>query len=523
MQALPLEVVDRIVHFLAGGQVDALRKRTPEEAGGWSCLAPYAALSPQFLESVERRVWRSLDISSDHLEECAHRLSQGRRRPGYLKELRFRVDLPAVKMAEMGNYERPEETAAASEEFGLHVRRLFDMLHRLERHQGRDIHLHLADVAHEAPDMTGYEDRCCYDREPMTRHEFARTWHYDRARITLPGADSLPLLHRVQRLSFGEWGRTPDPRVQLELAARMPGLTAVDLVLDASERVSPPLLREDHRSLAEALRVYSEPTRKVAHATLKMLPRGASVVLQSGRLDLTVPQGYDLLGASLRVWSQRLTSFRVRGVVDGSLFWPRPQEEAAGAEPEWPRLQDLDVHAERHAPSGRWYFARSEPAYPAPQPPDYSFESTGDDSNHDEEGRRFSRSVPREETLQPLFAAWARALARMPALRTARLRFRIKFFHEGGGGGTQRWHIMEDWGVVYEAPGHGDGGRNNSNTAWYGMLTPEEKRCRRLVFLNTGGWRPVQETMDLLQAVGADSWPGSEMAVLTVDRDKIVR
>ncbi|KAK8137357.1 hypothetical protein PG984_005297 [Apiospora sp. TS-2023a] len=247
MRDLPLEIVDRIVDFLpGGGQADAPRKRTPEGEGCWPRLAPYATLSPQFLEAVQRRIWRSLDISNHHLEECARYLSnplQGR--PGCLRDLTFRVDLPVVEMAAWGRYEQLEETAAVSEEFGLHMRRLFDMLHSLDD-QGdqiekggggaHNIHLHLADVAHELPDDKSYVHRCCYDREPMTRYEFARKWRYDHVRITLPGIDSFPLVHCVRHLSFGEWCRRPDPSVQLMMAARMgPGLAAVDLVLDGNK------------------------------------------------------------------------------------------------------------------------------------------------------------------------------------------------------------------------------------------------------------------------------------------------
>ncbi|KAK8045720.1 hypothetical protein PG996_013784 [Apiospora saccharicola] len=372
------------------------------------------------------------------------------------------------------------------------------MLHSLEQqHHGEDqmememgfggahdIHLHLADVTHlDEPDAISYD----YNR----RHYNIR---YDHTRITLPGADELPLLHCVRHLSFGEWRRTPDPSVPLMMAAWMPNLTTVDLVLDTEGSQKPPPPRGEGQDLFEALKAYSEQTQKVAHATLNMRSGGQMDALVTRQLNFARTQGHNLLGASLRGWSQRLASFRVRGVVDGSLFWPHPHEKglvsddennsnnAPSEEPEWPHMQDIDVHAERYAPSGRWYFTRSEPAYPAPSLPDYTFESTGDDSDHDDVGRRFSRSVPHEETIQPLFAAWARALVRMPSLRTARLRFRIKFFHEGGRAG--RWHSMEDWGVVYEAPGYES--KDKNKTAWCGVLTPEEQRYRRLIFQNTG-------------------------------------
>lgn len=490
--------------------MDAPREWTVED--GWSCLAPYATLSPQFLEAVQRRVWRSLDISNYHLEECARHLSQGRRCPGCLRKLTFRVDLAVV---ETRHFEQPVETAAASDEFGLHMRRLFDMLCSLEKHHENqldmggayDIHLHLADVAHlKAPGDMGYNN---YER-----------CRNDHTRITLPGADELLLVHYVQHLSFGEWHRTPDPSVRLKMAARMPELTALDLVLETYGVQNRPPLRQDRQALAATLKVF-------AGQTLKMPSGDQSAALITSKLDSAHAQGYGLLSASLRGWSQRLIRFRVRGVVDGSLFWPHLREGGGGGgdgfpvgsakdEPEWPQMQEFDIHIKRFTPSGGWCFNRSEPAYPAPATRDRTFESTGEDSDQDEEGRAVCRNVPHEERMQPLFSSWARALAHMPSLRTAQLRFRIKVFHEGG---TGRGHSMEDWTLVYEAPGH----KSMSNTVWDGKLGPEEQRCRRLIFHNTGGWRRVQETTELLQAVGSHSWPGTEMVVLTADRNKIVR
>ncbi|KAK8063094.1 hypothetical protein PG997_015191 [Apiospora hydei] len=494
MRDLPLEIIDRIVHFLPGGQ-DERRKGTPED--GRPRLAPYAAISPQFLEAVQRRVWRSLYVSTCLLDDCAQHL-QGRR-PGWLRSLTFRFDLPDVETAKLGWYEQPAETVAASEEFGLHMRRLFDILSRLEPKGTHDVHLHLADVAHlEAPDDMSYRGR---------------------TRITLPRADELPLLHCVSRLSFAAWRRQPAPNVQLEIAARMPDLTALHLVLHQFGLKDSALLRQDRRSLAEALTTYSEQTRDVAHA-------GFSMILDSRSfLRHMDPRAYDLLGASLRGWSQRLTSLRVQGVFNASLFWPQASEsnddKSTVKEPEWPGMQSFEVRLERYAPDLQWYFV--PPADPAQDPKfqllllsrDEPIEIPGppysDDS--DEEEVFAICNIPHEDTMQPLFASWAKALSRMPSLRTARIVFRVEMLNI-----QARKVSLQDWAVVYEAPGH-----QNKDAAWYDKLSPQERACRRLIFHNTRGWRPTQDTLDLLKAVGSSSWPGTEMAVLAVFWDTIVR
>ncbi|KAK7994150.1 glycoside hydrolase family 3 protein [Apiospora arundinis] len=520
MQHLPLEIVDRIVHFLAGGS-DAGRITR----GGRQRIAPYALISSQFLEAVQRRVWRSLFITNYHLAECARYL-QGRR-PGCLRKLKYCINLSVVETANLQRYERPVETAAVSDEFRQHLDRLFDMLHGLDRNcaqgsggpgamqrQNVKMNLRLVGVHHlEAPADMSYHSP-----------NFGR-YRHGRTRIALPRADELPMIHCVRRLSFGRWRRQPIPSVQLEIAARMLGLTELVLRLNEYGAEYPALLREGRRSLAEALAIYSEHTKDIIHAALIIPLDGYTSTRQMALPNLTYPQGYELLGSALRKWSQRLTSFRVEGILDGTLFWPQTREKddkGAADEPEWQSLQYLDVRLGSHTPSGWWYFMpEGDPTYGRPPrdpavdpkdqppllpdneptgPPDPFLGIMDDDSDSDDE-ERMLRSVPHEDTMQPLFEAWAKALGRMPSLRTARLRFQT---------------YKEEWEVVYEAPGYKD-------TMWYSMLGLEERGCRRLVFHNTGDWRPVEKTMNLLLAKGSVSWSSTHMIVLTAERNKIVR
>ncbi|KAH6638512.1 hypothetical protein BKA67DRAFT_665468 [Truncatella angustata] len=143
----------------------------------------------------------------------------------------------------------------------------------------------------------------------------------------------------------------------------------------------PGRLRDDRKSLALALETRSEETQIISHATLDMsLDNGA--ILQTLRMpDNKYPLEYDALSSSLRTWSQRLVHFSVRGVVDESLFWPHAQDNAAVASLEWRTDEDEDHRV---------------------------------------------RNVPNEDAIQPLLEAWAKALARMPLLRRAKVGFEVE-------------------------------------------------------------------------------------------------
>lgn len=64
-----------------------------------------------------------------------------------------------------------------------------------------------------------------------------------------------------------------------------------------------------------------------------------------------------------------------------------------------------------------------------------------------------------------------------------------------------------DWEVVYESP-------DFNESSWWEDLGEGERRSRRLIFHNTGGWRPHNDTMKLLQRIGEDSYPGTKSVVL---------
>jgi hypothetical protein len=168
-------------------------------------------------------------------------------------------------------------------------------------------------------------------------------------------------------------------------------------------------------------------------------------------------------------------------VFDGSLFWPPGEGPAAGAVlPSWPNLKNLSVKLGVSTPAGGWYFTRRPDA-----------------------ARGNHRNVPCEEELQPLFAAWSRALERMPVLENAVIFFELMLevdqeLLQQGEESTAFGH----WLVAFQAPRS----RPWQEWAmqWMVKLAPEQLARARLVFQCVSGWRPWHDTMERLNMLSGE-------------------
>ncbi|KAI4598726.1 hypothetical protein KJ359_002618 [Pestalotiopsis sp. 9143b] len=545
MNKLPQEIIDNIVSFLPDGpdQEQVLGDRRPYRA-------PYATISNSFCRAVERRSFEHIEITSDDLQAFEQYLSPPRQ-PG-LRALFFSVTLPAIDQTQARRFERPAETEAASQVFSRDVKRLFQVLSSLQCLRG--LRLCIMGVAH-APASTKKGVFGAEDEDDLRQYRCLRT------RLNLTNANELHRIRGISELSFGVWQRLLAPAVQLDLAARVEGLQVLGMRLDAFEMRYPGFLRDSRKYLADSFNIRSRETSTVFEARIDLSLDGGAAVQTKPMPCLTYPEGYDLLGASLRHWSQRLNNFRAHGVFDESLFWPHAQEDAAST-PEWPRLEVFNVHLERHTPSGWWCFMpKGNTAYgthprdpatdPNDQPPE-SYQVVGSEMDveqddwdmqdwdmqdipdafideeeewnvyngqYAEDADKCVRNVPNEETMQPLFEAWAKALGNMRSLRQARLCFRIETDLSDSDDEDEKDLCMVDWEVVYEAPDFADIYR-----LWWGELNDRERSSRRLIFHNTKGWRPDKGTMDILQRVGESSYPGTEMMAFVVDAyDNIIR
>ncbi|KFY92621.1 hypothetical protein V500_04118 [Pseudogymnoascus sp. VKM F-4518 (FW-2643)] len=417
----------------------------------------YAVISNKFCAAIERSMFKRLRINNEELETFAQVLTPSRR--GFLRFLSYSIVLPPVDEAVSHRYERPAETK-------------------------------------------------------VKLMSFRNTATYAHASIF--------------------W--RPMSCLGFDLAARMPGLQALDLVSASNEVRYPGVLRKDRCILAFALKLRSEETKKISMATLDMSVNDGDGALHQllPMPDLICPSGYDPLGSSLRTWSQRLTNFVVKGVFDEALFWPHALETTS-SHPQWLNLKDFYVQLERHTPSGWWYFMPkgkpkfgTPPRNPAEDPNDLPQLFTdnpidGADpfdkwDEYDWDCERgyampvedfFTRNFPNEDTMQPLLEGWAKALRSMPSLQRATLAFKVEIpDSRSSDEDNVSW---DDWEVIYESP------ESTSSYLWERNLAAGERSSRRLTFHNTRGWRPNRNTMDLLQRVGEDSYPGTKLVVLAVN------
>ncbi|KFX90624.1 hypothetical protein O988_08107 [Pseudogymnoascus sp. VKM F-3808] len=483
MNTLPQEIIDRIVFFLPQGWSGEYPNSKK------NCVARYAVISSKFRVAIERFTFRRIEIQNDELETFAQTLTSGRR--SFLRSLVYCITLPPIDPAVSQRYERPAETEAVSKLFSLHIKNLFDALNRLDGMRG--ITLDLSNV------WQFFEvDR---DEEMLYGQDEFRDFRHIRSRIDLLASDALPQLTFISHLKLSPWDRMPTPSVLLDLAAHMPGLQALDLAFISNER-----------------RPRKYPC-----------------------LHLIWALRYDPLGSSLRTWSQRLTEFHLKGIFDEALFWPHPLETTASP-PQWLNLKNLYVHLERQTPSGWWYFMPkgkpefgTPPRNPAKDPNDLPLPFTDNPiDGADPFDKRaedawdctqdygkpvedcFTRNVPNEDTMQPLLKGWARALRSMRSLQRATLAFSVEI--PDSKSSDEENVCWNDWEVIYESP------ESISDHCWNEQLEAEERSSRRLTFHNTRGWWPNKDTMDMLQRVGDDNYPGTKLVVLAVNEwDEVLR
>ncbi|KFZ17031.1 hypothetical protein V502_04791 [Pseudogymnoascus sp. VKM F-4520 (FW-2644)] len=381
-------------------------------------------------------------------------------RQGFLRILVYNILLPPINTAVSERFERPSETEAVSKLFSHYVKDLFDTLHRLDSLSG--ICLCFGDVSH--PYRRNDNETLVFEDDDglgISRHM--------RSRINLLDPEALPQLKCISNLELVGWQRTPAPSIMIDLAARMPGLVKLFLDTASYEVRYPGLLREDRHSLATMLKLRSEETKTASEAILDMSMDGGAVNQMVPMPNLTYPMGYDLLGSS------RLHSVFIR---DGANNLCDPSRNPA---------EDPDD---------------------LPQPFTDNPTDGADPFDREEEDNWNCQRI----IFRPLVEGWAKALQCMPSLRHARLSFGIVT----PVGGDEEDQSMEDWEIIYESP-------DFHNPTWK-TLGDGERSSRRLIFHGTGGWRPNNDTMDLLQRIGEDSYSGTKLVVLDInDFDEIIR
>ncbi|KAI1650615.1 uncharacterized protein F4817DRAFT_356515 [Daldinia loculata] len=250
---------------------------------------------------------------------------------------------------------------------------------------------------------------------------------YLRPRLALiDNADHFPVVKCVSKLVCSI--ANPRPRIALRaainIAKLLPSLGCIEITAREVGFYKAAVRREDEHGLADALVeanfLSGTECREVSLCLDWNDPYSFEKYDGWVVPDRRNSPSYDPLGAAVRTWSYNLVSLKVCGVFDGSLFWPSESERLEMPVLPWPCLREFYVNLGIVTPAGGWYFINQPDSH--------------------------KRNVPCEETMQPLFVAWAKALESMPVLQQAALRFRVIDDSE---------QYMYNWLVGIRAPGTG--------------------------------------------------------------------
>ncbi|KAI6083128.1 hypothetical protein F4821DRAFT_281107 [Hypoxylon rubiginosum] len=469
MDDLPIEVIERIVSFL------------PDTG-----LSSFATISSKWQHPVERRTFSCLTITSREadkytelkaLEQYVFSPSRAYRRK-YLREIHFRVCFPRLQTNQAHSY--------VCRTSWRHIQQLFRILalgdHLDATNEGRtggrkgitlDLGLicipesgsHLGFIFGNGVVLGNGREQLsqvkCISRLIQPCHIFARV--FDRN-------------YRTQ------WVQSLVPETAIHLVKSLPCLRY--LVIDDNHNAFTFLrgprhfINRDHfiRDLSNAN--YLSNHQGVATST------PLKVYLNFRPTDNFGGASTDIMSPTLRMWSHNVASFDVSGAFDRSLFWPQESEPTRMLtlpESPWPWLRSFHVKLLNETPSGDPYFATSNASR--------------------------SQNVPVKDKVQPLFESWAKALAAMPIIEQATVRWSLTF-------DTPEANSKRDWLVGFQAPGTT---LRLNRHAWEHNVTADMRMRPRLVFQNDHGWRPDHMTMKQLHKMGEEKFPMNTMIEVDVD------
>lgn len=494
METLHEEVVRRIVQFIAGEWPHA------------RSIAALATLSSKWQRAVERLTFEDLKIANhdDDLEKLEQVVIANPRRLACLRFLQFSIDLDPG--ASTGSRTENREMQA-SLRFTEGVAKLFGVLASPDQGddgtagstsadgQSKGITLQIVPILSPRVETKRKQKnmrqrvRILDDVGPST----STAQHQALSPVTC-------ISHLVLNVAM-EKGRLA-MRTALDLAKWLPSLNRLDMTaaleVPSDAGVNLAQHADDRQELANALVVTAGSPSSLKEVlfsieeqdpwSVQTHPRFVFPDLTRTVSDATAgPAGQgaepraDPLGAALRTWSNNLVTLDLCGVFDGSLFWPEGQGATSGTKPSalpsWPNLKNISAKLGVSTPTGGWYFT------PRPDP-----ESDG------------HRRVPNDDALQPLLAAWSRALERMPVLENAALFFELMLEMDGAPGDDST--AFGRWLVAFQAPNAMP--RPEVAMQWARTLAREEYQRARLVFQCVSGWRPQQDTMQRLCSISGE-------------------
>ncbi|KAF1946510.1 hypothetical protein EJ02DRAFT_367313 [Clathrospora elynae] len=445
MDHLPQEIINRMVIYLDrySRQEQEGIPLTGKHSGKSSALPSYATISKQWKEAVEFVTFHRLDVRSEDLSLLRTIVTPNRCK--YVRRLSYKILLPEYSEEQGKRMETIEEQEANNEVFTQSIVDLLSILRQWEE-AGLlpDLRLFLQDP-----------------QSPSDCNEFER-----RLRSTYLALSKIHRIPTVSSVSYlqinGGYRRTTLPTVGLQLAAFLPNLKHIyGEFAEVGEQITKTKMRSTFAKVFEQTKLlrgsaaefgfYQEAPMDQRTATFSLLPPGAL---------------YDPLSASLRVFSENLTSFVLDAYVDATLFWPSSHETCPT--PSWPSLKKLKIAFNPVAPSGDWYFVGTP--------------------EEDDDEQFLKHGNP--NTMDPFLTAFAKATQQMPVLDTFMLECEI-----GYGIGF--------WELSYYAPG--------VKADWSGDWGDEDTTAVRRLYYTVGEvWRPDWFVAETLRSIGQEKH-GSEV------------
>jgi hypothetical protein len=368
-----------------------------------SALPPFATTSSQWKEAVEFITFHRLDIKSEDFGEL--RIIVTRNRCKYLRNLKYSILLPEYPEEQSNRMESSEEQETNNEVFTHSIAELFSTLRQWED-AGVLSELRFNLAAPKSPSD-------CYD----SKSRFATAYP------TLSKIDRIPTVSRISYFQIqGNYSRKISPSVRPQLMSVLPGLKHIYTEFYEEGTQSAGIKRRSN--FARLLKQTKLPASSVAMFNFHQeAPFNHQEVTSSSLLQDTL---FDPFSASLRVFSQNLTTFIPDAYVDTTLFWPSIHESRAM--PSWPSLKKLKISFKPVAPCGTWYFVGTL---------------------RDKEDTQFMQHGNRD-TLDPFLIAFAKATQQMPVLESfmleCEIRYKVRFFELSYYAPSVKADWSLDWG-----------------------------------------------------------------------------
>jgi len=493
MDKLPQEILNHIASYIPANDV------------GSSVVRPsIACVSRRWQQAVEHFSFRFIRLLPSDIDKFATVFSTSQyHRRRMLRVLRLSIELPPMPSNRPGdaNLRRLEHNAFASKALTA----LFNVLAGWEADSkiaidfGYDIFA-TDDHLRFGPESNGPD---IYDKD-LSYIEFS----------TVCQLPKLPFIKSIFTAHIHAGGRV-HPASLVAITTRVGHLERIDWDYD-EPGVYLGLAKEMRREFTRALETHRLPSETGSFG-LFMLSRDFE---HSERLpDFASPNSHDPFCSALHhfINNSNLEDFEYEGQVDESLFWSYDLSYDATETDDvlWPAMQRLWVRFKLNSPGGKWYFEAEHPddrtlsgsneSPLSPDDPSWAHKPPSYYGGSEEEraarhaameyyasalqarGTSRFRSVPKNEHILPLLSAFARALARMPALKSAHLTTSPCY------PGYEDEDC--DWTVDYVAPWETVQQNDAAN-----QQSPHVSAPR--VFFDTGGWRPSKEVLKLFAEIG---------------------